>query len=111
MREYVNYECTLEGNTPILSNTEIQPRDKIVLFLLDITKLEDVFQECLWWDLSSHGHSDHRNKPQLAHIQTHDTYVGFSVFGDSHYKLTSVEWQCLLRYKYTPRNIYLESWH
>lgn len=56
---------------PSSQSTELQSRDKIALFLLDITKLEDVLQDCLWWDLSSHGHLNHRNKPQLAHIQTH----------------------------------------
>lgn len=49
-------------------NTELQLRDKTALFLLDITELEDVFQERLWWDLSSHGHSNHKNKPMVKYM-------------------------------------------
>lgn len=76
------------------------PHPKIAFFLLDITKLEDVFQECLWQDLTSCRHSDHRTKLELAQIKIpwnmHDVYVGFSVFDDSHYKLTPIEWQYFL---------------
>lgn len=60
---------------------------KIALLLLGITKLEDMFQECFWWDLTSHGHSDHRTKQELAQIKipwnTHDMCVAVAAADDT----------------------------